>query len=122
MQYIGVDIIEIARIEQAITHWGDRFLHRIYTDAELKHYRDRPESLAARFAGKEAVVKALGASDCGISWGDIEILAEPGGRPLVNLYRRAKEQSKSLGLKGMAISLSHSRNYAIAFVVGEKAD
>ena len=120
MQYIGVDIIEIARVHEVIERWGDRFLRRVYTESELKRYRESPSSLAARFAGKEAVVKALGTSESGIGWKDIEILAEPDGRPVVNLYRRAKEYADGLGLAGMAISLSHSRDYAIAFVVGEK--
>ncbi len=120
MQYIGVDIIEIGRIQQAIERWGDRFLRRIYTDAELNLCRGKPESLAVRFAGKEAAVKALGTGMRGISWKDIEILAEPSGKPLVNLYGQAQEQANDLGLKGLSISLSHSREYAIAFVVGEK--
>ena len=120
MQYIGVDIIEIDRIQQVIERWGERFLRRVYTDAELGLYKGKVESLAARFAGKEAVVKAMGTGERGIGWKDIEILTGPGGRPLVNLYRQAREQADDLGLKGLAISLSHSRDYAIAFVVGER--
>lgn len=120
MQYIGVDIIEIGRVHEAVERWGDRFLRRVYTESELKRYAKSPSSLAARFAGKEAVVKALGTSEGGIGWKDIEILAEPGGRPVVNLYRGAKEYADGLGLAGMTISLSHSRDYAVAFVVGEK--
>jgi holo-[acyl-carrier protein] synthase len=119
MQYIGVDIIEIDRIRQAIARWGERFLHRVYTDAELGLYK-KAESLAVRFAGKEAAVKALGTGMRGISWKDVEILHEPSGKPLVNLYRGAQDKASDLGLKGLAISLSHSREYAIAFVVGEK--
>ncbi|HEY32371.1 MAG TPA: holo-[acyl-carrier-protein] synthase [Dehalococcoidia bacterium] len=120
MQYIGVDIIEIDRIQQAVERWGERFLHRIYTDAELKLCRGKSESLAVRFAGKEAAVKALGTGIRGVGWKDIEILAEPSGKPLVNLYRQAPKKANDLGLRGLAISLSHSREYAIAFVVGEK--
>ena len=120
MQYIGVDIIEIDRIRQAVERWGERFLKRVYTEAELNLYRGSPSSLAARFAGKEAVWKALGTRERGIGWKDIEVLAEPDGRPIVNLYRGAKEYADELGLAGMTISLSHSRDYAIAFVVGEK--
>lgn len=120
MQYIGVDIIEIDRVRQAIERWGERFLHRIYTDAELKLCRGKAESLAVRFAGKEAAVKALGTGMRGIAWKDIEILAEPSGKPLVNLYRHAREKTEDLGLTGLAISLSHSRNNAVAVVAGEK--
>jgi holo-[acyl-carrier protein] synthase len=118
MQYIGVDIIEIDRIGQAIESWGERFLRRVYTDAELELYK-KTEALAVRFAGKEAAVKALGTGMRGVGWKDIEILHEPSGKPLVNLYGRAQEKASDLGLKGLAVSLSHSREYAVAFVVGE---
>ena len=119
MRYIGVDIVEIARIERAIARRGDGFLHRIYTEPELRLCHKKPASLAARFAGKEAVIKALGARNNGISWREIEILAEPSGKPLVHLYGKARNQADSLDLDKLAISLSHSKEYAIAFVVGE---
>lgn len=117
-QHIGVDIIEIARIEEAIARWGERFLKRVYTEAELKLYHKNLPSLAARFAGKEAAIKALSPKPGGIGWKEIEILSEPGGRPAVNLYGRAQNQAKSLGLSRLDISLSHSREYAIALVSG----
>jgi len=119
MQYIGVDIIEISRILEASERWGDRFLQRVYTQAELDRYKGSPASLAARFAGKEAVWKALGTRERSIGWKDIEILAESNGKPLVNLYGNAKEHAKNIGLKNIAISLSHSRDYAVAFAIGE---
>ena len=119
MNYIGVDIVEISRIEEAVTHWGESFMRRIYTESEIRLYGDRPSSLAARFAGKEAVIKALGNLKAGVSLRDIEILAEPGGKPLVQLYGKARSQADLLGLGRFAISLSHSREYAIAFVIGE---
>ncbi len=119
MHYIGIDIIEIARIERAIARWGGSFLHRIYTELELKLSHSKPSSLAARFAGKEAVVKAIGTQTKGIGWREIEILAEPDGKPLVRLYGKAQNQADSLGLGKLAISLSHSKEYAVAFVVGE---
>ncbi len=119
MQYIGIDIIEIARIEKAIARWGERFRHRIYTDAELKLYGKKSASLAARFASKEAVMKLLGTGWIGISWKEIETLSHPSGKPRLNLYGRARTEAERLGLKGIAISLSHSREYAIALVIGE---
>jgi len=119
MHHIGIDIIEIARIERAIARWGESFLHRVYTDPELRLYRKKPPSLAARFASKEAVMKLLGTGRKGVSWREIETLSHPGGKPLLNLYGRAKIEAKRLGLKGVAISLSHSKEYAIAFVAGE---
>jgi len=119
MQYIGIDIVEIDRVEKAIARWGDGFLHRIYTTPELRLYHNQPSSLAARFAGKEAVIKALGKQDKGISWKEIEILSDPNGKPLVHLYGKAQNQANNLGLSNFAISLSHSKEYAIALVAGE---
>ena len=117
--YIGTDIIEISRIDKAITCWGERFLRRIYTETELELYRHNLPSLAARFAGKEAVVKALGTETRGIGWREIEILSEPSGKPSVHLYGKAQNQANGLCLDKLAISLSHSKEHAIAFVVGE---
>jgi holo-[acyl-carrier protein] synthase len=117
MQHIGIDIIEIARIKRAIARRGENFLKRVYTEPELELYRKKPASLAARFAGKEAVIKALQAK--GVDLREIEILSEPDGRPLVQLYGRAKSQADKLGLASLAISLSHSREYAIACAIGE---
>ena len=119
MNHIGIDIIEIARIEQAIAQWGERFLHRVYTESELKLYYKKPLSLAARFAGKEAVIKAIGTQTKGISWQEIEILAEPSGKPLVQLYGKAQDKANDLGLSKMAISLSDSKEYAIACAIVE---
>jgi holo-[acyl-carrier protein] synthase len=116
--YIGTDIIEIARIRQAIDRWGERFLHRVYTEPELNLYRRRPQSLAARFACKEAVMKLLGAENKGISWQDIETLSYPGGKPLIKLYGQAQSEASSLGIKEIAVSLAHSREYAIASAIG----
>ena len=114
-----MDIIEITRIEKAINRWGKRFLHRIYTRPELKLCREKPQALAVRFAGKEAAMKALGTGIRGISWQEIEIMAEPSGQPLVHLYGKAQDKADSLGLGPLAISLSDSKEYAIAVVVSE---
>ena len=119
MSHIGIDIIEIARIEASITQGGDRFLHRVYTEPELKLCHKKSSSLAARFAGKEAVMKALGTKNSGISWRDIEILSDSNGKPLVHLHGKAQNQARDLGIYKMAISLSHSKGHAIAFVTGD---
>ena len=120
MHYIGIDIIEIARIEQAIARWGENFMQRVYTEPEIKLYHKKPPSLAARFAGKEAIVKTLGTpKDRGFRWKEIEILSEPSGKPTVHLYGKAQNQATKLGLSDIAISLSHSREYAIALAAGE---
>ncbi len=117
MQHIGIDIVEIARIERAISRWGQGFLGRVYTEPELKLYRHRPASLAARFSGKEAVIKALNSRSIGLR--EIEILSDPNGRPRLKLHGRAQTQADVLGLASLAITLSHSRDYAIACAIGE---
>ena len=116
MQLVGVDIVEIGRIEKAIASQGARFLKRVYTATEIKLYRNRLPSLAARFSAKEAVIKALGSP--GLSLKDIEILSDPDGKPVVRLHGQAKERADSLGVKGLEVSLSHSRDYAVACAVG----
>jgi len=116
--YTGIDIIEIGRIEKAIARWGERFLHRVYTDAEIRLCENRPQSLAARFAGKEAVMKLLDAEKAGISWREIETIAYPSGKPLINLYGTALKIANEMGLKEITISLSHSKEYAIASAIG----
>jgi holo-[acyl-carrier protein] synthase len=119
MRYIGVDIIEVARIEKAIACWGERFLQRVYTDFELRLCGNSFSSLAVRFAGKEAVIKALGGLSPGFNWKEIEILSDTKGKPLVHLHGNTQSRAESLGLDGFAISLSDCEQYAIAFVVGE---
>jgi holo-[acyl-carrier protein] synthase len=120
--HIGVDIIEIDRIRTVITRWGDSFLGRIYTDTEKSLYGNKLESLAVRFAGKEAAFKALGGPGTGIAWREIEILSEAHGKPVVHLYGKALEKAGILGLAGLEISLSHSREYGIALVIGMREE
>ena len=118
MHYVGVDIIEIARIERAIARWGERFLRRVYTEAELGLSHNRAPALAVRFAAKEAVMKTLGTGIEGIGWQEIEILSNAQGKPWVRLQGRAQSRAQKLGLEELDISLSHSREYALASVVG----
>lgn len=115
--YVGIDIIEIARIKKAVMRWGEAFLHRVYTDSELKLYREKPSSLAARFACKEAVMKLLGTGRRGVHWREIETLSHPNGKPILHLYGKAQSQANKLGIKEIAVSLSHSKEYAIASVI-----
>jgi holo-[acyl-carrier protein] synthase len=119
MYHIGTDIVEIARIHEAVDRWGQGFLYRIYTDSEVNQCGMRFASLAARFAGKEALIKALGTGNKGVSWREIEILSQPGGKPQVRLSGRTQREATSLGISEFSISLSHSEEYAIAFVLGE---
>ncbi len=118
MNYIGIDLIEIPRIRKAVARWGERFLRRIYTESEIRLYAQKPQSLAARFAGKEAVMKLLGTGKRGISWRDIEIISHTSGKPVINLYGKAQCRADELRIKEIAISLSHSKEFAIASVSG----
>lgn len=119
MLSIGIDLIELARMERALSHARARFLQRVYTPAEQAFCRDRLEELAVRFAGKEAVSKALGTGLYGISWVEMEILPDPLGKPTITLYGRALERARALNLNEWAISLSHSDHYAIAMVAAQ---
>ena len=119
MHRVGVDIIEIGRVEAALIRWGERFLHRIYTEAEIDSCQNRVPSLAARFAAKEAVMKVLGVGTWEVGWREIEVRSDNKGRPLVCLHGGARGHAEKIGLDGLDISLSHSRDYAIASVVGE---
>jgi holo-[acyl-carrier protein] synthase len=119
---VGVDIIELDRIRRAVERYDQRFLVRIYTPQEIARYRNRLPELAARFAAKEAVSKALGVglnhmSRHGIGWHEVEVLPDALGKPLVHLSGRAQELAGAQGLVEWAISLSHGRDYAVAFVV-----
>jgi holo-[acyl-carrier protein] synthase len=118
----GVDLVELDRIRRVVERYGERFLGRIYTPAELARYSHRLPELAARFAAKEAVSKALGVglhhiSAEGIGWQEVEVLPDPRGKPVVYLSGRARALAEEQGLRQWAISLSHGRDYAVAFVV-----
>jgi holo-[acyl-carrier protein] synthase len=114
----GVDVIELYRVRQALERRGDRFLRRIYTPDELAFCRGRISELAARFAAKEATMKALGTGVRGIAWREIEVMPNRRGKPMVNLYGRARQRAEAIGLAGLDVSLTHSREYAVAMVVG----
>jgi holo-[acyl-carrier protein] synthase len=113
----GVDVIEIERIGDAVTRWGERFLNRVYTQGEIDYCRGRTQSLAGRFAAKEAVSKALGIGIRKIHWRDIEILPDPRGKPQVFLHGRAASVASMQGISGMDVSITHSRSDAVAMVV-----
>lgn len=118
----GVDIIETARIRSAVENQGSRFLNRIFTPSEQeccsRRGASRMNSLAVRFAAKEAVSKALGTGiGSGASFLDIEIMQEPGGSPFVLLHGAAEKTFRGLDGIDMAISLSHERTFAIAQAV-----
>lgn len=117
MLSVGVDLIEIERIAHALERWGERFLRHVYTPSEVAFCRGRVPELAARFAAKEAVSKALGTGLHGIYWTEIEVLPDALGKPLVRLHGRAAARAGRLGLSEFALSLSHSNECAVAMVV-----
>ncbi len=119
---VGIDITEIDRVEAALGRFGDRFLRRVYTPMEAAVCRGRVSELAARFAAKEAVMKALGTGAKGVAWREIEVLPNRRGKPLVYLHGRAKARAEKIALDGLDISLTHDGNLALAIVVGQSRD
>jgi holo-[acyl-carrier protein] synthase len=113
----GVDLIEIARIREAIDRHGVRFIARIFTEAEQQECKGRVESLAARFAAKEAAAKALGCGIGDVGWLDIEVRGDENHAPHLYLYGAGERMAKKLGLSRWSVSLSHIESQAIAFVV-----
>jgi len=122
MLYTGVDIIEIERIRLISKRYGERFLNRIYTLDEQGYCRGRPEQLATRFAAKEAVMKLLGTGVRGVPWKSIEVTRKQGGPPEIVLHGPAKVRADKMGIIRIALSLSHSREMAVASAVGEARD
>lgn len=115
---VGVDLIEITRVERALARQGQRFADRVFTPQEQAYCNGRAASLAGRFAIKEAVAKALGTGIGDVAWLDIEVVCEDNGRPTLQLHRAAAELAAELGLEEWAISISHSQSHAIGFVIG----
>jgi len=119
----GIDIAEVPRISQAIERFGDRFLLRIFTEGEMRYCdakANRVERYAARFAAKEAAMKALGTGwNHGVRWRDCEVVRKPGGRPSMNFHGRAAEFAEKLGVRNIALSLTHTAEQAMAQVILE---
>jgi holo-[acyl-carrier protein] synthase len=117
---VGIDLVRIRRIRRAYRRRPARFLNRIFTEKEIALLKSKTNpfpSMAARFAAKEAVAKALGCGIGRIGWRDLEILPAAGGRPVVFLQGAAQSLAKKQGVKGVAISLSHDNFYAVAQAV-----
>lgn len=119
----GIDLVEIDRIQRSLDRFGARFLDRVYTPAEQAYClkkRNAAESLAARFAAKEAGAKALGTGiSRGVTWVEIEVVREPGGRPALRFHGRAAEMARALNASRAALSITHSANLAMASVTLE---
>lgn len=114
----GIDIVELDRVARVLARHPERFLRRVYTAAEVAHCRGRVSELAARFAAKEATMKALGTGVRGVSWRDIEVLPNRRGKPLLLLHGTAAARAARIGLTDVDVTLTHAREYAAAIVVG----
>jgi holo-[acyl-carrier protein] synthase len=119
----GIDIAEVPRIAQSIERFGDRFLRRIFTEGEIRYCHakaNRVERYAARFAAKEAAMKALGTGwNRGVRWRDCEVVRMPGGRPSLAFHGKAGEFAARLGVKNISLSLTHTAEQAMAQVILE---
>lgn len=119
----GIDIAEVPRIGQAIERFGERFLQRIFTAGEIRYCdskANRVERYAARFAAKEAAMKALGTGwNHGVRWRDCEVVRAPGGRPTMKFHGKAGEFAAKMGIKNIALSLTHTTEQAIAQLILE---
>jgi holo-[acyl-carrier protein] synthase len=120
---LGLDIAEVDRIEEAIARHGAPFLERLFTPAEASYcerHKNRYERYAARFAAKEAAMKALGTGwSRGVRWRDIEVAREPGGKPTLHLAGVARQIADQLGVKHISLTITHSGNLALAQVIFE---
>ena len=119
----GIDMVEIPRIQESLDRYGKRFLNRVFTASEQAYClrkRNAAESLAARFAAKEAGAKALGTGiSRGVSWLEIEVVREPGGRPNTRFHGRAAEFASRLGVARAALSITHTSDLSMASVLLE---
>jgi holo-[acyl-carrier protein] synthase len=119
----GIDLVEVARIAEAVERFGERFLHRVFTPGEIRYCQSKQntmERLAARFSAKEAAFKAIGTGwSHGVTWKDAEVGREPGGRPTICFRGRAGEFAARLGVRRVSLSLSHTAQQAIAQVILE---
>lgn len=114
---IGIDVIVISRVAKVLAKHPERFLERVYTREEAAFCRGRVSELAARFAAKEAVMKALGTGARSVGWREIEVLPDRRGKPLVYLYGGAAARAQHIGLEAIDVSLSHLETFSIAVVV-----
>ena len=119
----GIDIVEVPRVAASIERFGARFLERVFTEAEIRYCRSKQnaaERFAARFAAKEAGLKAIGTGwRRGVAWKDVEVRREPGGRPTIAFSGKAAEFAAKLGVTRASLSISHTKEHAIAEVILE---
>jgi holo-[acyl-carrier protein] synthase len=118
---IGTDICSVVRVREAYERFGDKLISKLFTDEEKTYALSRPkriaEIIAARIAAKEAVSKVLGTGWYGLHWKEVEVTKKRSGEPGIALHGRAVEAAARLGLKTFEVSISHEREFAVAFVV-----
>ena len=123
MLYTGIDLVEISRVAQSVSKWGDKFLAHVYTRGEIDYCKGRAAELAARLAAKEAAGKALGTGiiglggGAGVRWQDIEVVSDALGKPSLRLHGGASARAATLQWKDLSLSLTHTRAHALAMVV-----
>jgi phosphopantetheine--protein transferase-like protein len=119
---LGIDIIRVSRIADSLARFGERFVTRVLTPREAAYVRGRAETMAGRWAAKEAVSKVLGLGVRGIGWRDIEIERLPTGQPAVRLHGRAARRAEQLGMGRVALSISHESEFAVAIAYGVRTE
>ena len=119
----GIDIAEVPRIGESIKRFGERFIQRVFTEGEIRYCdskANRFERYAARFAAKEAAMKALGTGwNHGVRWRDVEVAREPGRRPTIKFHGKAAEFAARLNTKNISLSITHTSEQALASVILE---
>jgi len=114
---VGIDIIEVGRVRRVFEHHGERFLRRVFTEAEVWQCRGKAARLAGRFAAKEAISKALGTGIHGVAWREMEVVQLRSGRPTVRLHGNAKRRAEMLGLSAFDVSIADLKDFSIAVAV-----
>ncbi len=114
---VGIDIIEVDRVQKVYEHHGERFLRRVYTEAEIRQCRGKATRLAGRFAAKEAISKALGTGIHGVAWREMEVVQLRSGRPTVTLHGNARRRAELLGLSAFDVSIADLQTFSIAVAV-----
>ena len=114
---VGIDIIEVDRVRKAFERHGERFLRRVFTEAEIEQCRGKATRLAGRFAAKEAISKALGTGIHGVGWREMEVVQLRSGRPTVRLHGNARRRADLLGLSAFDVSIADLQQFSIAIAV-----
>ena len=114
---VGIDIIEVGRVRKVFERHGERFLQRVFTEAEVRQCRGKVTRLAGRFAAKEAISKALGTGIHGVAWREMEVVQLRSGRPTVRLHGNAKRRAELLGLSAFDVSIADLKEFSIAIAV-----